>query len=263
MPRFVVNLGRDEVDTFSLPEERILIGRTSKADIVLDNLMISRRHAEVRKVGTAFMIVNLAGKNGVFVNGRWVDTLMLADGDTIEIGKYTIRFELPQDEVAKLEAQERREAGAGFKVTTTEMMSRIESKDPDRNRRRAQTAPMDSNVETMLLKPDELAKVREQMALVRKAHLAVLGSPPQAMDLDRDRTTLGKGDDCQLRLDTGWLAPKVSAVVNRTLKGEFILEALGGTVKANGERVKGSHVLADRDTIEIEGHKIRFRAPAR
>lgn len=265
MPRFVVTLGREEVDSFSLPKERILIGRTSKADVMLDNLMISRRHAEVRRVGSAYMIVNLAGKNGVFVNGRWVDTLMLEDGDVIELGKYTIRFEFPHDERAKLEAKDRKEAGAGFKVTTTEMMSRIEEADPERaeKRQRAHAAALDSNVDTMLLKPDELAKVRDQMALVKKAHLAVLSTPPQAVDLGRDRTTIGKDEDCHLRLDTGWLAPKVSAAVTRTPGRDFILEALGGTVKVNGQRIKASHVLSDSDTIEVEGTRIRFRSPVK
>ncbi len=263
MPRFIVLLGREQVDTYNLTQSRVLIGRTSKADIMLDNLMISRRHAEIRRVGSAFMIVNLAGKNGVFVNGRWIDTLMLEDGDVIEIGKYSVRFELPHDEVAKLEAQERKEAGAGFKVTTTEMMSRIEGEEADRKRKFSQAAALDSNVDTMLLKPDELAKVREQMALVKKAHLAVLATPPQAVDLDRERTTLGKAEECHVKLDTGWLAPKVSAAVTRTPKGEHILEALGGNVKVGGERLKGSHVLVDNDVIDIEGTRVRFRAPVK
>ncbi len=263
MPRFIVMLGREKVDAFSLTQPRVLIGRSSKADIMLDNLMVSRRHAEIRQLGPAFMIVKLAGKNGVFVNGRWIDTLMLEDGDVIEIGKYSVRFELPADEMAKLVAEERKEAGAGFRVTTTEMMSRIDDEEAGRKRKQAQAATLDSNVDTMQLKPNELAKVREQMALVKKAHLAVLGTPPQAIDLDRERTTLGKAEDCHLTLDTGWLAPKVSAIVTRTPKGEYIVEAMGGTVKVGGERLKGSRVLSDGDMIDVEGTRVRFHTPAR
>ncbi len=263
VPRFVITMGREEIDTYSLVQERVLIGRSSKADIILDNLMISRKHAEVRRLGTDFMIVNLAGKNGVFVNGKWVDTSPLRNGDSIDIGKYSIRFDYPKDEKEKLLAEDRKEAGAALKVSTTEMLARIEGGDPDkaeRQRKLAQAAALETNVETFQLAPDELAKVREKMNLAKRAHLQVSSVPPQVVGLG-DRTTLGKGAECSVKLDTGWLAPKMSAAI-ALRSNEYLLEVLGGTVKLNGEKVKGNSILNDEDAIEIEGIKIRFHDKA-
>lgn len=264
MPRFVVTMGRDKVDTFNLTKDQILIGRSSEADILLDNLMISRRHAEVRRLGTDYMIVNLAGKNGVFVNGTWIDTVQLKHGDSVDVGKYSIRFEYPQDEKDKLEAEERQEAGVGFKVSTTEMLARIEGGDKEkaaRQRQAAEAAALGENVETFQLAPDELAKVREKMNISKQAHLQISTIPPQVVGLTADRVTLGKGPECSVKLDTGWLAPKVSvAIAHRG--DEFLLEALGGTVKHNGEKLKGTAILSDDDTIEIESIKVRFHSKA-
>ena len=131
MPRFIVTMGREEVETFNLAQDRTLIGRSKKADIRLDNPMVSRRHAELRRLGSDYMIINLTGKNGVFVNGKWVDTSPLRDGDNVDLGKYSIRFEYPADEAAKQAAIERGEAGAGLKISTTEMLARIEGKGQD------------------------------------------------------------------------------------------------------------------------------------
>jgi predicted component of type VI protein secretion system len=262
MPRFIVTMGREKVDTLNLAQDRILIGRTSKADVFLDNPMVSRRHAEVRRIGTEYMIVNLAGKNGVFVNGKWVDTSPLRNGDTIDVGKYSIRFEYPKDEAAKRAAEERKEAGVGFKISTTEMLAQIEGGNPERaerQRKAAEASAMNVNNDTFQLEPDELAKVRKTMDLAKAAHLQVNSTPPQMVDLDRDRTTVGKGADCTLKLDTGWLAPKQSLAIARR-GGEHLLEVSGGTVRLNGEKVKSNTILTDGDTIEVEGIRLRFNS---
>jgi hypothetical protein len=260
MPRFVGTMGREKVDVLNLVKDRILIGRASKSDVFLDNPMVSRRHAEVRRLGVEFMIINLAGKNGLFVNGKWVDSSPLKNGDSIDVGKYSIRFEYPRDEAAQWAAADRKEAGVGFKVSTTEMLARIEGGNPERaerQRRAAEESAMNVNKDTFQLAPDELAKVRKSMELAKAAHLQVNTNPPQMVDLTRDRTTVGKSADCTVQLDTGWLAPKQSLAIARR-GGEYLLEVSGGTVRLNGERVKSNTILAEGDVIEVEGVKIRF-----
>ena len=266
MPRFTVMIGRDVLDTYNLVKDRILIGRTHRADIILDNLMISREHAEVVRTGKSYVVNAIAGKNGVFVNGKWVDTLILRDGDIIEVGKFVVRFEYPREEKERLLSLERHEAGSGLRVTTTEMLGRIEEeerRDAERRmpaqRRKAKLA--DSKADTLQLRPDELASVRGAMDQAKKAQLVVATPKGQStFPLRAAGTRIGKDSECDVRIYTGWLAPKVSAEVVRASGGGFAIEAKGGEVKLNGELFTGVKRLDDKDEIEVEGTKLTYYA---
>lgn len=71
----------------------VTIGRLPDCDIVIDDRNVSRRHAEVRRSGNGFTVVDLDSTNGTRVNGAGVKERRLADGDTITVGTTTIRFE--------------------------------------------------------------------------------------------------------------------------------------------------------------------------
>lgn len=74
-------------------DDPVVIGRQSDCDIELTQTYVSRRHAEVRRSGNGFVIVDLESANGTLVNGSRVTERRLADGDTIEIGTVQLRFE--------------------------------------------------------------------------------------------------------------------------------------------------------------------------
>lgn len=74
-------------------EDPIVIGRQPDCDIELAHQYVSRRHAEVRRAGDGFVVVDLESANGTLVNGSRVTERKLADGDRIEIGTVTLTFE--------------------------------------------------------------------------------------------------------------------------------------------------------------------------
>ena len=267
MPRFTVMIGREVLDAYNLVKDRILIGRTHRADIVLDNLMISREHAEIVRTGKSYVLNALAGKNGVFVNGKWIDTQILRDGDVIELGKFVVRFEYPREEKEKLLSLERHEAGSGLRVTTTEMLGRIEEeerRDADlrmpAQKRKAKFA--DSKADTLQLRPAELASVRGAMEQAKKAQLVTATPKGQrTFPLSAGGTRIGKASECEVRIYTGWLAPKISAEVVRASSGGFALDVKEGEVKLNGEALTGVRRLQDKDEIEVEGTKLTYYAP--
>jgi hypothetical protein len=74
-------------------EEPIAIGRLPECDIVLTDPNVSRRHAEVRRRGNDFVVVDLGSTNGTKVNGGGVKERRLADGDEISVGNTTLRFQ--------------------------------------------------------------------------------------------------------------------------------------------------------------------------
>jgi hypothetical protein len=71
------------------------IGRSRDCDIVLDDVGVSRRHAEIRPSADGWTIADLGSTNGVLVNGKPVaDSESLNPGDRVELGSTQIVFEL-------------------------------------------------------------------------------------------------------------------------------------------------------------------------
>jgi hypothetical protein len=76
-----------------LADEPVTIGRMADCGVVLTDENVSRRHAEVRRLGGAIMVVDLGSTNGTKVNGAGVRERRLDDGDQITVGTTTLRFE--------------------------------------------------------------------------------------------------------------------------------------------------------------------------
>jgi pSer/pThr/pTyr-binding forkhead associated (FHA) protein len=73
---------------------RVVVGRSREADIVLADPNVSRRHAELRRDESGWQVVDLGSTNGIKVNGRRVDHAGLSPGDQITIGVTDLTFEL-------------------------------------------------------------------------------------------------------------------------------------------------------------------------
>ncbi|MBI1732019.1 MAG: FHA domain-containing protein [Gammaproteobacteria bacterium] len=76
------------------------IGRSRENELVLEDISISRRHAEIQRGSDgAFAVVDRGARNGLFVNGRKVQRQTLHEGDLIEVGDVVLRFtEIGADE---------------------------------------------------------------------------------------------------------------------------------------------------------------------
>lgn len=74
-------------------EHPICIGRMPECDIALSDPNVSRKHAEVRRQGTGFVVADLGSTNGTRVNGAVVKERVLNNGDDITVGATKLRFE--------------------------------------------------------------------------------------------------------------------------------------------------------------------------
>jgi tetratricopeptide (TPR) repeat protein len=74
----------------TLPETRI--GRGADQDVVLSDIAVSRRHITVLQEGPRYRLRDLGSGNGTLVNGQRIDTVLLNDGDHIELGNTVLRF---------------------------------------------------------------------------------------------------------------------------------------------------------------------------
>ncbi len=93
MPKVVVTIDGIVIKEVELSKERTTLGRRPYNDIVIENLAISGEHLGLTKLGNQVVVEDLNSTNGTYVNGKAVKKQVLQNADTIEVGKYKIRFE--------------------------------------------------------------------------------------------------------------------------------------------------------------------------
>lgn len=92
MPRMIVSIDGVVIKEVQLTKDRTTLGRRPYNDIVIDNLAVSGEHAIFHMVGNDVEIEDLGSTNGTYVNAKAVKRQELRNGDTVEVGKYKIRF---------------------------------------------------------------------------------------------------------------------------------------------------------------------------
>jgi pSer/pThr/pTyr-binding forkhead associated (FHA) protein len=75
-----------------LGEEVVRVGRDPESNIFLDDVTVSRKHAEVVRGERGYRIKDVGSLNGTYVNRVRVDAVDLRNGDEIQVGKYRFKF---------------------------------------------------------------------------------------------------------------------------------------------------------------------------
>jgi len=92
-PALVVRSGGGMAGQSFQPDEgSTLIGRSPECHVFLDDVTVSRRHAELLRDGETFTIRDLESLNGTYVNRRRIESTVLEDDDEVQIGKYRLTF---------------------------------------------------------------------------------------------------------------------------------------------------------------------------
>jgi len=96
MPALVVRAGGGRAgETFETGGLRTLIGRSPECHVFLDDVTVSRRHAEIIHEDDRYVIRDLGSLNGTFVNRRRIESAELSADDEVQIGKYRLTFLVP------------------------------------------------------------------------------------------------------------------------------------------------------------------------
>ena len=88
----VVKRGPNAGSRFLLDQPVTSAGRHRGSDIFLDDVTVSRRHAEFRWENDEFQVVDVGSLYGTYVNREAVDSAVLVDGDEVQIGKFRLVF---------------------------------------------------------------------------------------------------------------------------------------------------------------------------
>lgn len=115
----------------NLGSKPALIGRSPKADVVVEDEKVSRFHAEIRNWDDEFIIKDLKSGNGIFVNGAKVTVAVLRRGDTIKIGSVAFSVEDVIQKGSRTVLQELSQemgSGKGYKTIMREIVKGTQKK---------------------------------------------------------------------------------------------------------------------------------------
>ena len=98
----IVRRGPNSGARFLLDTDVTTVGRHPDADIFLDDVTVSRRHAEFLRHRTAFEVKDLSSLNGTYFDGVRIETALLSDGAEVQIGKFRLTFYASRRDLAPL-----------------------------------------------------------------------------------------------------------------------------------------------------------------
>jgi hypothetical protein len=175
------------------------------------------------------MVRDLESGNGTFVNGSRVESHNLNNGDTISVGKFTIRFECETEGAPSAKEPEAKDGPASGPANG--MM----------------TMQMDPNA---LLKKHRQQQARNLGFFSRKGDKDVI--------LKETVCTFGTGREANVKL-SGWFCPRVVAIVVRDESAFRIIDVTnkGGAIMVNGI-TKADATLSDNDAVRVRGMSMVF-----
>ena len=88
----VVKRGPNAGSRFLLDRDKVTAGRHPESDIFLDDVTVSRRHAEFRRTTEGFEVADIGSLNGTYVNREPIEVSPLTNGDEVQIGKFRLVF---------------------------------------------------------------------------------------------------------------------------------------------------------------------------
>lgn len=88
----LVKHGPNAGSTFLIENDVTTAGRNPESDVFLDDITVSRKHAEVRRQSDGWHIHDLGSMNGTYVNRERVEATKLASHDEVQIGKFKLVF---------------------------------------------------------------------------------------------------------------------------------------------------------------------------
>ena len=247
MAKLVLSMETTMLKEIPLSKERTTIGRKPHNDIQIDNLAISGEHAVVITILNDSFLEDLGSTNGTFVNGQSVKKHFLQNGDTIELGKYRLKYvaEVPQQTTnADFEKTMILRPGAAQKPPAEPVAPPpVAAPAPA-----APTTPVSHTTTSPGMAPAPATPPPAAAALPLGA-IQILsgGNAGKEMELTKTLTTLGK--------------PGVQvAVIARRPHGYFITHVEGASFPViNGKTLDAqAHQLADHDVIELAGVKMEF-----
>lgn len=227
MPKLTLVVERTALKVYDIDQAIIRIGREMGLEIVIDNVAVSRHQAEIRHQDKQWFVRDLGSGNGTLLNGRQLAGMVpIKRGDEISVGKFSLFFDhVPTEPAAQLHA------------------SRTGYAEPGR---------------TLVMRPEELAKLRETIVEKRRAHVRwQAGGKDGTFGLADGSVVIGRSDACDLRV--AGRGPKHHLHIRRIgPQYEVRNTSWWYRMRVNDEPTRRA-TLRDGDQIEIGGLRLTFK----
>ena len=174
MPKLTLMVERTALKVYNIDHVDhpvIRVGRETGLEVVIDNVAVSRHQAELRLQDALWFVRDLDSGNGTFLNGRRLaGSAPLKRGDEISFGKFSLFFDHVPTE-----------------PTPQQFIPRTGYAEPGR---------------TLVMRPEELAKIRAAVVEKRRAHVRWQASGDEGtFALGDGSVVIGRSDLCDLRVD--------------------------------------------------------------
>ena len=241
-------LNGEVLSTHELNKETVVIGRRPESDVMVDNLAVSGKHAQIITILNDSFLEDLNSTNGTYVNGSLVKKHALKHGDVVGIGKHQLKYVnegaaeqsgedsfektmiIRPDAVGMPEATGTIEIGASVEKIAAQEKKQIEAE--------VKRAPKQASA------PAASASQAAKLQILNGANAG------KELELTKALTTIGKP------------GTQVAAITRRP-QGYFIIHVEGGaggrTPIINGKTIgTQATALQDHDVIEVAGVKMEF-----
>jgi len=243
MPKLSLQFGTSVLKEYSVHAQEVTIGRAPQSSIVIDNPAVSYNHARIFWQDGVYYVQDLGSLNGTFLNGNRITQAPLSFGDTIAVGKHTIRFlqDRPGEGAAEVAAALPRPGAA--KLDGTMILDTKLRREVQQRMAAAGAAPQ----------APEAKKVGK---------LTVLQGKTTAKEyvLASGTSIVGKSEGAAVRLK-GWFAPKVAAIINKQAESYFV-NPMAKKALVNGQPVTGRQELKDGDVLTLGRVHMQFNLVA-
>jgi pSer/pThr/pTyr-binding forkhead associated (FHA) protein len=255
MPKLILSMDGLVLKEVELTKERTTIGRRPHNDIVIDNLAVSGEHAVLITILNDSFIEDLGSTNGTTVNGQPIKKHFLQGNDTVELGKYKLKFVAeakPGSDYGKIGVR-------GDEVNRSSITSRVMASTshtptvPGTNTTAtdARLSPPRSRVGEESSSGNGMASstASSSSAAGPAATIQILNGPNAGKELmlSKALTTLGR--------------PGVQvAVITRRQQGYYITHVEGSSFPVVNGKALGldATALTNHDIIELSGTKMEF-----
>jgi hypothetical protein len=222
--------GTEEPHPFE--QDVVTIGRDGECDLTLNSEIVSRRHAEIRRNGNLFALVDLDTANGTFLNGKQIEGLtLLNDGDGVGIGKFRISFSAKTAVGAFAGLEDHEVSGDS----------------------------VDLGGMTLRITPESARRVGGDYDRIRGSVVLKTPAGTELRRLITETFQVGKDPACDLIIK-GWFAPRKALLICRGFDRYTLINISPSpkSVLVNGRPVGDRIVLEDGSNIEVYGQKFRF-----